>query len=64
MAWQDNYEMVEDRLKKFWADYPNGRIDTQVVHITDDGTCVTIKAGIFTGERRGISCVIRYSSRN
>ena len=50
MAWQDNYEMVEDRLKKFWADYPNGRIDTQVVHITDDGTCVTIKAEIFTGE--------------
>ena len=50
MAWQDNYEMVEDRLKKFWADYPNGRIDTQVVHITDDGTCVTIKAEIYTGE--------------
>ena len=44
----DSYETVEDRLKKFWADNPNGRIETNVVHITDDGTCVTIKAEIFT----------------
>ena len=42
----DNYETVEDRLKKFWADNPNGCITTDVVHITDDGTCVTIKAYI------------------
>ena len=40
--------MVEDRLKKFWADCPNGRIETSVVHITDDGTCVTIKAEVFS----------------
>ena len=45
----NSYETVEERLKKFWADNPNGRIDTQVVHITDDGACVTIKAEIFTG---------------
>jgi len=45
----NEYEMVEDRLKKFWADNPNGRIDTHIVHITDDGTCVTIKAEVFTG---------------
>ena len=43
----NSYETVEERLKKFWADNPNGRIDTQVVHITDDGSCVTIKAEIF-----------------
>tara|TARA_R100001129_G_scaffold186150_2_gene176677 strand:- start:250 stop:1011 length:762 start_codon:yes stop_codon:yes gene_type:complete len=43
----NEYEMVEDRLKKFWAENPNGRIDTSVVHITDDGTCVTIKAEVF-----------------
>ena len=44
----NEYEMVEDRLKLFWADYPQGRIETNVVHITDDGTSVTIKAEIFT----------------
>ena len=44
----NDYEMVEDRLKVFWAEYPEGRIETNVVHITDDGTCVTIKAEVFT----------------
>ena len=39
----EDYETVEERLKKFWADYPNGRIYTEVVHITDDGSCVTIR---------------------
>ena len=43
----NNYETVEDRLKKFWKDFPNGRLDTQVIHITEDGTCVTIRSEIF-----------------
>ena len=43
----DNYETVEDRLKKYWEDNPQGRIWTDVAHITDDGTCVTIKAEIY-----------------
>lgn len=43
----ENYETVEERLKKFWSDYPNGRVHTEVVHITDDGTCVTIKSSIY-----------------
>ena len=43
----ENYETVEERLKKFWKDYPNGRVETEVVHITDDGTCVTIKSAIY-----------------
>ena len=42
----DDYELVEDRLKAFWKDNPNGCITTDVVHITDDGSCVTIKAYI------------------
>ena len=46
----DDYELVEDRLKKFWADYPEGRVDTSIVHITDDGTCVTIKAEVYKDE--------------
>ena len=43
----NNYETVEDRLKVFWKDYREGRIETEVVHITDDGTCVTIKSAIY-----------------
>ena len=42
----DDYELVEDRLKAFWKDNPNGCITTDVVHITDDGSCVTFKAYI------------------
>ena len=46
----DNYETVEDRLKKFWKDYPEGRIETEILHITTDGQCVTIQASVFKNE--------------
>ena len=36
MAWQDEYDQVEDRLKKFWKDNPNGRISTKIIHISED----------------------------
>ena len=44
---KDDYELVEVRLKKFWKDYPEGRIETEIIHITPDGTCVTIQASVF-----------------
>lgn len=54
----ENYETVEDRLKQYWKDNPQGRISTDVVHITEDGTCVTIKAEIFVwNEDVGLYCV-------
>ena len=43
----ENYETVEDRLKAFWKDYPDGRIETDIIHITQDGTCVTVRAEIY-----------------
>ena len=43
----ENYETVEDRLKQYWKDNPNGRIFTEVVHETDDGSCVTIRAFVY-----------------
>ena len=46
----DNYETVEDRLKKFWKDNPDARINTEIAHITEDGTCVTIRAEVFKQE--------------
>ena len=47
----DNYETVEDRLKKFWKDNPDARINTEIAHITEDGTCVTIRAEVFKNEQ-------------
>ena len=32
----ENYETVAERIDKFWAKYPNGRIFTQLIH--QDGT--------------------------
>ena len=46
----DNYETVEDRLKKFWKENPDARINTEIAHITEDGTCVTIRAEVFKHE--------------
>jgi len=46
----DNYETVEDRLKQYWKDNPQGRINTLIAHITEDGTCVTIQAEVFKHE--------------
>jgi hypothetical protein len=43
----DNYETVEDRLKKFWSDNPNGRIETHVAKINDEGTMVIVKALVY-----------------
>ena len=43
----EDYENVEDRLKVFWKDNPDGRIDSDVIHITTDGTCVTIRSEIY-----------------
>tara|TARA_B100001939_G_scaffold5288_1_gene4980 strand:- start:807 stop:1703 length:897 start_codon:yes stop_codon:yes gene_type:complete len=46
----DNYETVEDRLKVFWKENPKARINTEIVHMTDDGTCVTVRAEIYKME--------------
>ena len=40
-----NYETVEDRLIRFWADHPNGRIATSL--IAQDGDQVIFRAEVF-----------------
>lgn len=40
-----NYETVEDRLIRFWADHPNGRISTAL--IAQDGDQVIFRAEVF-----------------
>ena len=46
----ENYETVEERLKVFWKENPKARINTEIVHMTDDGTCVTVRAEIYKME--------------
>ena len=43
----NDYELVEDRLKKFYSDYPEGRVYTEVVKISDDGTMVCVRALLY-----------------
>ena len=59
----EDYELVEDRLKKYWKENPEGRIETNVVHITDDGTCVTIKAEIMDNDGRLVSTGIAQETK-
>ena len=43
MAWNnDDYIEVKDRIIKFYADHPDGRIGTEIVELTD--VRVTVKA--------------------
>jgi hypothetical protein len=46
MGFMDNYEPVADRIAKFWAKYPQGRIHTEIVLINE--TEIVIKASVFT----------------
>ena len=40
-----DYEPVDSRIHKFWNDYPQGRIHTEIVLINE--TEIVIKASIF-----------------
>lgn len=46
MSFLDNYEPVADRISKFWAMYPQGRLHTEIVLINE--TEVVIKASAYT----------------
>lgn len=46
MAFLDGYEPVADRITKFWAKFPNGRILTEIKLINE--TEVVVQASIFT----------------
>ena len=46
-----NYETVEERLIKFWKDYPDGRIETELIEASP--TRFIIKASIFRTEVDG-----------
>lgn len=43
----DDYVTVDERIDKFWADYPDGAILTEVVWVSDDGLSVAIRATVY-----------------
>ena len=45
MTFLANYEPVEDRLRRFWADHPDGRVTTSLVSF--DGERVVFQAEVF-----------------
>jgi len=68
----DNYETVESRIARFWAKYPNGRIETSVYYydenrvvfraaVYDDGQDPNPKATGYAEEVRDASPVNRTS---
>ena len=59
----EEYELVEDRLKAYWKENPQGMITTSVVHITEDGTCVTIKAKITDNDGRFVATGIAQETK-
>lgn len=59
----EEYELVEDRLKAYWKDNPEGMITTNVVHITEDGTCVTIKADVTDNNGRLVATGIAQETK-
>ena len=42
----EDYDTVESRIKKFWEQFPNGRIHTQIVH--NDGSRFIVQAWVYT----------------
>jgi len=50
----EDYDTVESRVKKFWEQYPNGRIHTQILH--NDDSRFIVQAFVFT-DREDERCV-------
>lgn len=59
-----DYEPVDSRIHRFWADYPAGRIHTEIVLINE--TEIVIKASIFTDrdDARAVSIDFAQETRN
>ena len=50
----DDYEMVKDRIPLFFAEYPDGRINTEIISESANG--VTMKAYLYKSLEEQVSC--------
>jgi hypothetical protein len=44
MGFMDDYEGVADRIKRFWVNYPMGRIETEIVEFSAQHGFILVKA--------------------
>jgi hypothetical protein len=42
-----SYVTVDERIDRFWADYPHGAIRTELLYANNDGSSVAIRASVF-----------------
>ena len=47
MPFLDDYEPVEERLARFWAEHPNGRVFTELVNGSAAGESVIMVASVY-----------------
>jgi hypothetical protein len=47
MSFLDNYEGVAERIKRFWATYPNGKIHTSIIDVDIKAGYVLIECRIY-----------------
>lgn len=55
----EDYEPVESRIARFWEQYPNGRIHTELVHFDD--TQFIIRALIYRDAEDSVPATIDYA---
>ena len=54
-----SYEPVSERITKFWAKYPQGRLHTEIVLINE--TEVVVKASVYTDKEDGRPAAIDFA---
>ena len=55
----DDYETVESRIARFWEQYPEGRIHTELVHFDD--TQFIVKASVYRNAEDTVPAAIDYA---
>jgi hypothetical protein len=58
MGFLDNYEASRERLERWLATYPNGRIETRIVEFSAEKGYVLVEAKAFRGQPHGSDCVV------
>jgi len=58
MGFLDNYEASRERLERWLATYPNGRIETRIVEFSAEKGYVLVEAKAYKGQPHGTECTV------
>jgi hypothetical protein len=58
MGFLDNYEASRERLERWLATYPNGRIETRIVEFSAEKGYVLVEAKAYKGQPHGTDCTV------